>query len=285
MEKDYIVFIDSGIGGLTTLAATINILDYNYLYFADNLNAPYGNHSKDEILLFLTKIIQKLSFNYKFKIVVLACNTATTSAIKKLKVLFPKLIFIGTEPAIKLAYNNQNKRTFCIATPTTIKQEKYINLVKSFTNLMVIQSYAPKSLASNIENYILNDNLYYKINIIKDIYLILSKAKQSDSIILGCTHYIYLKNKLFTLSNKDIFDGNTGIAKHIKSTADKLKSYSANNQYITENVNTNNQLNNKINSFFVKNSLVQIKFSNQNSLQTQKYIKILKQILAKKHFL
>ena len=123
MKKEYSLFIDSGIGGLSTLAFTQKILKANYIYFADNKNAPYGSHTKNEILKYLTKIISNVQNKYPLKMVVLACNTATTSAVKQLRNLFD-IPIIGTEPAITLAKNNGYNHVFALTTETTKKQLK-----------------------------------------------------------------------------------------------------------------------------------------------------------------
>ena len=68
MKKEYILFIDSGIGGLTTLAETTKILNANYIYFADSIHAPYGSHSAEELLCFLREIIENLLKTYNIHI-------------------------------------------------------------------------------------------------------------------------------------------------------------------------------------------------------------------------
>ncbi|MBQ8425847.1 MAG: glutamate racemase [Clostridia bacterium] len=254
MKKEYILFIDSGIGGFSVLKETINILSYNYLYYADNNNAPYGSHSSNEIKIFLKDIITNLSQKYKFKIVVLACNTATTSAIEYLRSIFPNLIFIGIEPAINIAIKNQFNNILVIATPTTIKQKKYINLVKK-TNYK-IKSKPMHNLARNIEMYYLNKNIINKVNLLKNIYYLKAISKYYDCIILGCTHYSIIKNLLKNYINIPLIDKNKTISKIIKLNCNFLD---------------------KTMSF----STIKILLSNNDNRQKQKYIKILNQILAK----
>ena len=127
MKKDYIVVIDSGLGGLSTLAECVKNVKTNYIYVADNKNHPYGTHSKREITSFLIDIIINLKKFCDFKIVILACNTATTSSIESLRRRFPELIFIGTEPAIKLAYNFSYRNILALTTPATAAQQKFIS--------------------------------------------------------------------------------------------------------------------------------------------------------------
>ena len=262
MNKQYILYIDSGIGGLTTLSEAIFKNNYNFIYYADNKNSPYGSHSSSEITLFLSIIIDNLSKTYNIKYVVFACNTATTSAIDKLRAKYSNIVFIGTEPAIKLAQQKGYNSALCVATPTTIKQEKFKQLIKSSN--ITINQYAPKKLAPNIDEYILKNTLKSKVYILKYIYNIINKSKHSDCIILGCTHYIYLKNKLQQLTTKEILDGNIGLTNYLCSKLEKNDKQLINNS---------------------KNSSVKFLFSDNFNGQKEKYIKILKQILAKNHFI
>lgn len=214
MKKNYILFIDSGIGGLTTLSECVKILPTNYLYYADNINAPYGNHSKLEIYHYLKNIIDSLLLKYDIKIIVLACNTATTAAIDKLRKNFKNIFFVGTEPAIKLAEKFGFINTFCAVTPATSKQEKFKQLTKS-TNLKT-HLYTPKMLACYTENYFTNKSLlnFYKLN--SEIIKITHLSKNYDSLILGCTHYVLLKEILSKQTNKPIIDGNVGVSNQVK---------------------------------------------------------------------
>lgn len=224
MANDYILFIDSGIGGLTTLCETYKILPANYIYFADNKNVPYGNHSAEEIYEFLEKIILRVLKKYPIKIVVLACNTATTSAISKLRKTFNDLSFVGTEPAIKLAYNSGYKNIFCISTLATANQDKFIKLKNSIN--ANICSKTSTTLAFNIENYFMQKfnkhNLWYGFLIKKELAQILHQAKNYDCIVLGCTHYVFFKADFEKVSNAKLIDGNAGVSKQVSKISKSL---------------------------------------------------------------
>lgn len=220
MKIDHILFIDSGIGGLTTLSQCVKILPANYLYFADNKNAPYGNHSAEEIFGYLKNIITSLLQKYNIKIIVLACNTATTSAITKLRISFKEIVFIGTEPAVKLANKLGFDEIFCVVTPTTKKQKKF----KTLTNIISSKTllYSPKMLALRVENYYINKTVVnlYKLN--KELFLLAHKSKNTPCIVLGCTHYVFVKEYLNKLTHKTIIDGNRGVSKQVQSIYEKL---------------------------------------------------------------
>lgn len=213
MKKEYILFIDSGVGGLSTLCETYRVLPANFIYFADNKHSPYGNHSEDKIYKFLEDIVVSVSKTYSLIMVVLACNTATTSSIKRLRDKFKTIKFIGTEPAIKLGFKNNYKRILTIATPATIRQKKYKHLVNSLN--ANVKNLALKNFASNIENYFVHRSFCAYFNVLKNIYKIATSSRSSDCLILGCTHYVLFKNKIIQISKKPAFDGNLGVSKQV----------------------------------------------------------------------
>ena len=126
---------DSGLGGLTVLNAIIKQLKgAEIFYIADTLYAPYGDKNKDEIFSRSEKITNFLLKNYEIDALVIACNTATSVAIKHLREVFPSLIIIGTEPGIKPAINNtKTKNIGILATASTLKGEKYQLLANELT--------------------------------------------------------------------------------------------------------------------------------------------------------
>lgn len=241
-----ILFIDSGIGGLTTLAEASKLSPLNYIYFADNKFAPYGTKSTHFLKQRLFDIVCSMSKKYKLSMVVLACNTATTNTISFLRNCFPELLFIGTEPAFKVASDKNFKSPALVATKQTVKQLNKIKL-KNFSLI------PHKSLASQIEDAIISNTPQSQFNLLKSIYLLKRQTKNNDCLILGCTHYIFIKEKLSSLLKLPIFDGNTGVSKQI----------------------FRNNLQNQ-----ASKSSFKIILSHKNRILSQKYKKILKQILA-----
>lgn len=254
MKKEYILFIDSGVGGLSTLAETIKLFPCNYIFYADNAHAPYGSHSKSEIYEYLKEIIDNLLKSYRIRLVVLACNTATTSSIEKLRKTFSNILFIGTEPAIKLASDLGYKNILCLATPLSSKQEKYIKLASLQSSS--IFTLAIRDFANNIQHFKLYDSIQNYFNLIKNIALIKKYESKYDAIVLGCTHYVLVSDIIRKYLSRPLVDGNVGVAKNIN------------------NICLKNQIKpiNRTNIIF--------KCSNNCTLETQKYKKILSQILA-----
>lgn len=226
MKKEYILFIDSGMGGLSTLGLAYKNLPTNYIYYADNKNAPYGNHTKDEVYRFVKNIVDEMKYKYNILIVVLACNTATTAAIERLRTHFKTIKFIGTEPAIKLGYKLDYKRILMVATPTTIKQKKYKHLMGS-TNVYV-KNLALPTFASSIENFMVTKSIYACFIMQKNIYQIAQKSRNSDCLILGCTHYVLIKHKISKITQKITLDGNFGVLKQVLFWHAKLFSKNTN---------------------------------------------------------
>lgn len=204
---------DSGIGGLTTLEEIKKLLpNEDYIYYADSKNNPYGEKSDEELLSIVKNIVEFL-LSKKVKIIVIACNTATTRCIETLRRDYPMINFVGTEPAIKVACDKGFKNTLVLATPGTISSEKVHKLVQDNKNDdQEIYLLACDGLANAIEK---NDD--EKINSILNNLLNDYKDKNIDSIVLGCTHYPIIKDKIQSFfPSAKLIDGNIGVAKRVK---------------------------------------------------------------------
>lgn len=246
MEKKYILFIDSGVGGLTTLAETMPLLCADFIFYADTKFAPYGNRSETFLKSHLKQIIIKFSTTKNLVAVVLACNTATTSSIQFLRKSFPKLIFIGTEPASKLALDKGFKSPAIIGTARTICHLK----AKNNNNLSL---FASKTLASLIEKNLVCPNPQNSFSLCKELYNLANLTKANNCLVLGCTHYSFIGKKLEKMTHKPVFDSNQGVSQRIYALFGNLS----------------------------QKSSVKIIVSSKNLKELQKYKKILNQILAK----
>ena len=211
--------LDSGIGGTTVLKEIINLLPKeDYVYYADNKNNPYGEKTPEEIYNIVDKIIEFLIKEKNCKMVVLACNTATTQCMKQLQEKYQNILFVGTVPAIKAACDNNFKNILVLATPVTITSKRTQELIRD--NKKKNQQIILKScdgLANAIE--IKDKNKIYKIlrNIQKEL-----EGTKIDSIVLGCTHYPLIKkefNEFFP--NIPLLDGSLGVAKQVKRELEK----------------------------------------------------------------
>ncbi len=204
---------DSGIGGLTVLDELIKTIpNEDYIFYADSKNNPYGEKSDEELYSITSNIVDYLKDN-DCRIIVIACNTATTRCIKYLREKYKDLIFIGTEPAIKLACDNDYNNILVMATPGTIKSERtnllVLNNKKEYENVFLEACYG---LAHAIETEGTED----EEEIIASIYEKYQDAN-IDAIVLGCTHYPYIKDLISKyFKNVPLLDGSNGVARETK---------------------------------------------------------------------
>lgn len=210
---------DSGIGGLTVLEELKKLLpNEDYLFYADSKNCPYGEKSDNELYDITSNIVDYL-IDKDCKIIVIACNTATTRCIKYLRDKYKDMTFIGTEPAIKVACDRDYKNILVMATPATIASERTNILVndnkKDYENVYLVPC---EGLADAIET----DNFKKQEDIVSSIYKEY-KDKDIDAIVLGCTHYPHIKDlisKYFT--NAELLDGGAGVARETKRQLERL---------------------------------------------------------------
>lgn len=206
--KDYIGVFDSGIGGLTVLKELINVLpNENFIFFGDSLNSPYGDKTKKEILGLSMHIVKYLIDN-GVKAIVIACNTATTAAAKEIRKKYPNIPILGIQPAIIPAQKEHpDEKILVMATDTTIRLKNY----STKDNIIPIPCH---NLAEAIENDI---DVTYLLN----RYLLPYKNK-SSVIVLGCTHYPYIKENIEKVLGKVIFyDGAHATALNLKRQLEK----------------------------------------------------------------
>lgn len=204
---------DSGIGGLNILRELEKRLPgRDFLYYGDSKNCPYGEKTDDELMAITSSIVMNLK-ERGCKVIVIACNTATTRCMKKLKQLFPELIFIGTVPAIKVACDKNSKNTLVLATPATIDSERTEELVRDYKRKdQEIYLVPCEGLAAAIEN----KNYYDIKRILNNIYDNY-KDKNIDAVVLGCTHYPNVKKEIQELfKDAQLLDGGYGVAKETK---------------------------------------------------------------------
>lgn len=212
MKNKKIGVFDSGLGGLSILKELINILpNENYLFYEDSINNPYGEKSDKELFEITSKVVDYL-IEKDCKIIVIACNTATTSCMKKLREKYKNTIFVGTVPAIKMAYDSNSKNTLLLATSYTIKSERVNELLNDYTrNDQKVYVESGKNLANLIE--IGNEEDIY--NLLNEI--LLPYKDKIDSIVLGCTHYPLVSDIIKKIiPGVQILDGSFGVAKETK---------------------------------------------------------------------
>ncbi len=179
---------DSGIGGTSIWQAIHQLLPHeDSIYLADSINAPYGQKTKEEIVALSFKNTELL-LEMNAKLIVVACNTATTNAITELRAKFD-VPFIGIEPAIKPAALNSRTQTIGIlATKGTLNSALFNKSVESFQNIKIIEQIG-YNLVGLIENGDINSP---EMDQLLHSYLQPMIDADIDYLVLGCSHYPYL---------------------------------------------------------------------------------------------
>lgn len=198
-----VCFFDSGIGGLWLLYECVKKLpDVDFTYFSDNAHVPYGSLPQDKLIELTDSVFSEMS-KLNPKAAVVACNTVTARCIDYIRNKYPFEV-IGIQPAVKPAA--KNGKCLVLATPSTAESRPLHNLIEKFGNGRTVTVACP-DLAQYIENNVENlDEKYIKRNLPKI---------GCDSVVLGCTHYIYIKDIVKSFYNCPVFDG-------IEGTADNL---------------------------------------------------------------
>ncbi len=209
--------IDSGLGGLSVLRELLKIMpNENYIFFGDSANNPYGTKSVEKVVELTVDNANKL-YDMGVKAMVIACNTATAVGAPVLRATYPDRIIVGIEPALKPAVlSKSNPTVLVMATPLTLQQDKFLSLMKRYTEDAHIIPLPCPGLPELIEtgNFGGSEIEGY----LERLFAPFDKSK-IDSIVLGCTHYPLIKEQIAKSWGQavDIFDGSEGTARHTRN--------------------------------------------------------------------
>ena len=189
-------FFDSGLGGLLVLKAVAKVLPrYDYIYYGDTANLPYGDKTEEEIYELTKNVIGEL-FARDCVLVIVACNTASAETIRKLqdtylKEEFPDRRILGViVPTVEEVVETGCKRAVLIATKRTVESGKYRRELEKLDTAIELAQVAAPELVPLIE--LGEDQAAEQVA----IRLLTSEAREGDVAVLGCTHYILLKDTL-----------------------------------------------------------------------------------------
>jgi len=214
---------DSGIGGLTVVRALMEELPgYDIVYFGDTARTPYGNKSPDTVIKFALENTEFL-LSKGAKIIVMACNTASSVATDDMTKRFDVPIFEVITPAVELSVKTSKKlRVGVIGTRATIKSGIYSKKIKELKPEAKVYSYACPLLVPLVEEGWLKKP---ETTMIVKKYLHPLKVRQIDTLILGCTHYPILKNIIQSKIGKrvNIIDSSVTVAEEVKAFLEKHK--------------------------------------------------------------
>lgn len=212
-----IAFIDSGVGGLPYLQWVKDKLPLeNFLYLADTYNFPYGEKSQNEIVEIVLDAVKILNKKGQPKMLVIACNTASVSALDAVRAAV-NIPVVGVVPAVKpAALVSNNKRIGVLATERTVNGKYLDGLIDDFASSCHVEKIAGSGIVRFVENdFFTADSLDQDQIVDKAVREFIKK--DVDTVVLGCTHFIYisdiLKKKLG--QNIKIVDSRNGVGNQI----------------------------------------------------------------------
>jgi glutamate racemase len=187
----FIGIFDSGLGGLSVWSEIVSQLPQEAtIYLADQAHVPYGSRSLNEVCRFAEEITRYL-LAQGAKIIVIASNTTSAAALYHLRDLFPDVPFVGMEPALKPAVERTRTGVVgVIATPVTFEGELFANLVERYTNGVSVLSQACPGLVDAVESGALDTP---ETAALLARYLAPMIEADVDQLVLGCTHYPFLR--------------------------------------------------------------------------------------------
>ncbi|MBE6774789.1 MAG: glutamate racemase [Ruminococcaceae bacterium] len=211
-----IAVVDSGVGGITVLRKLYRLMpNEDYIYFGDSANAPYGVKTKEEIKNLTVKACESL-MERGAKAIVIACNTATSAAAEYLREKYPDFIFIGLEPALKpAALSSEKPRVLVLATPLTLKEEKFDRLMARFEGKAEFIKLPAPELVKFIEsgNLDTSEEIAYLEEILAPY-----AGNKVDAVVLGCTHFPFAERSILKILGDKVlvFEGSKGAAEHCR---------------------------------------------------------------------
>lgn len=205
---------DSGSGGLSVLREILRVLPWEkYIYYADNANCPYGEKTP-EFIRGRGRAISEYLLSRGAEIIVVACNTATAAAISTLRNEYP-VRFIGMEPAVKpAALSSKTGVIGVLATAGTLKGSKYLTAKGIYEEDVKIVEHVGQGFVELVENGIL-DGPVAEETVRKSLRPLLEAG--ADRIVLGCTHYPFLRKVIQRVAGPDvtIIDPAPAVARHL----------------------------------------------------------------------
>ena len=208
--------LDSGLGGIRVLRELVKLMPgEDFIYYGDSANAPYGTRTPEEVIDLTKKDVEFL-LERGAKAIVVACNTATSVAIKELRAAYEEVLpVIGIEPALKPAVKaKEHSKVVVMATPMTLSQTKFNSMMHIYEDDANIIKMPCPGLVEYIESGVLDGPVL-------DAYLEKQFAPydkaEIDAVVLGCTHYPLIREVIQKhLPGVFVYDGGFGTAKQTK---------------------------------------------------------------------
>ncbi len=228
---------DSGMGGLTVLRALKQQLPQeSFIYLGDTARLPYGTKSRETIIKYASQIVELLLCK-QIKMLVIACNTASTAALSFLQNAHPELPIVGViEPGAKTAVaHTQTQHIAVLATETTINSHAYHQAITQLNPEITVTGISCGLFVTLAEEGSVDDELAY-VAVKKYLEPVFAKQHNIDSIVLGCTHFPVLKKPIqdFIGNEVRIIDSATATAKYVYDLLTRLDLHNQQGHAVTQ---------------------------------------------------
>lgn len=217
MTTQPIGVFDSGIGGLSVLKEIQRLLPHeNVVYYADQANVPYGEKTLMQVRHLVEQVVRYLLDQHKVKVVVVACNTASAAALHYIRETFPRVPFVGMEPAIKpAAQHTQTGHIGVLATRATFQGELFASLLDRFAQNINVHPLACPDFVMLAERggpYSAADQAL----VTQQLESLL--ANGIDQLVLGCTHFPFLTPLIQAAVGPDVtvVDPSEAVARQVR---------------------------------------------------------------------
>jgi glutamate racemase len=211
-----VVFIDSGVGGLPYYGAFKRAApDRPVVYVADRANFPYGPKSREELSSILVDLGRRIVSRFDPEMVVVACNSASVSALGPLRSALPDIPVVGTVPAVKpAALFSRKRRIGVLATERTVRDPYIAYLSERFAPDCTMVGIAAPELVEFVEKRFLAATVADRLSVAAG-YIDRFRSLDVDAVVLGCTHFLFLAEEFSQSAVPDIavFDSREGVAK------------------------------------------------------------------------
>lgn len=211
-----VAVFDSGVGGISVLREMVRLMpEEDFYFFGDSIHAPYGTKTQEQVRRLTLDNVARMA-RRGVKGIVIACNTATSAAIKNLREIYTDIPVVGIEPALKpAAMEKKGAKVLVLATPMTVQGSKFRELVSRYEDQASIIPVGCPGLMEFVEEGKLEGEeleLYLK----RLLYPYLSGG--IDAVVLGCTHYPFLRKTIAKVlgPGPHIIDGSGGTARELR---------------------------------------------------------------------
>jgi len=216
MNNNPIGILDSGLGGLTVWKEIVELLPHeSTVYIADSFNTPYGTKTPEEIFQLSKRSVDFL-IEKQAKIIVTACNAISVSCIDLLRDTYPDISIVGTFPAVKTAVKvSKNKRIGILATTRTTTSVYQSELINQFASDCKVFKHGTDAIVPLIEK---GEMKGVKMKKILEDVLAQFKVEGIDCLVLGCTHFPFIRDQMQEILGPGvvIVDSGEAIARRVK---------------------------------------------------------------------